>query len=166
MTAALVSFFWINETNVQTAAAHPIHLSVTEVNHNAAEKTLEISCKIFTDDFEQILSRNYNTKVDLTNPPDRAAMAKLINDYIQKRLTIQADGKTVKYEALGFEKDQDVVYAYFEAAAETTPKTLVFTNTLLYDLFDDQISLLHITVGGKRKSYKLDYPAKQASFTF
>ena len=31
--------------------AHPIYVSVTEIEHNAAEKTLEISCRIFTDDF-------------------------------------------------------------------------------------------------------------------
>ena len=30
---------------------HPIHVSVTEINHNAADKTLEVSVRIFTDDF-------------------------------------------------------------------------------------------------------------------
>lgn len=38
---------------------HPFHVSVIEINHNAADKTLEISCKIFTDDFEKILAKNY-----------------------------------------------------------------------------------------------------------
>ena len=30
---------------------HPFHVSVVEINHNAEDKTLEITCKIFTDDF-------------------------------------------------------------------------------------------------------------------
>ena len=34
---------------------HPFHVSVIEINHNAADKNLEISCKIFTDDFEKIM---------------------------------------------------------------------------------------------------------------
>ena len=29
---------------------HPIFVSVTEIEHNNKDKTLEISCKIFTDD--------------------------------------------------------------------------------------------------------------------
>ena len=33
---------------------HPIFVSVTEIEHNAKDKTLEISCKIFTDDLEKI----------------------------------------------------------------------------------------------------------------
>ena len=63
---------------------HPFHVSVVEINHNATDKTLEISCKIFTDDFEKVLAQNYKTKVDLTNPPaaDRKAMDSVVKKYI------------------------------------------------------------------------------------
>ena len=47
---------------------HPIYVSVTEIEHNAKEKTLEISCKIFTDDFEKALKATYKTYVDLLKP--------------------------------------------------------------------------------------------------
>src|SRR6266536_6578818 len=56
----------------QTAGAHPFHVSTTEINHNAQDKTLEITCRIFTNDFETILKKNYpqdaahNAKVDLS----------------------------------------------------------------------------------------------------
>ncbi|MET0461971.1 MAG: DUF6702 family protein, partial [Chitinophagaceae bacterium] len=49
------------EADVPVVEMHPIHLSVTEINHNAADRTLEISCKIFTDDFEKVLAQNYKT---------------------------------------------------------------------------------------------------------
>jgi hypothetical protein len=65
--------------NLVKGEVHPLHVSVTEINHNAADKTLEISCKLFTDDFEKVLSQNYKTKVDLINPPDRPAMDKLVS---------------------------------------------------------------------------------------
>ena len=57
---------------------HPFHMSVVEINHNVQDKTLEISCKIFTDDFEKVLAKTYNTKVDLTNPSNKAAMDSLV----------------------------------------------------------------------------------------
>lgn len=145
---------------------HPIHMSVTEINHNAIDKTLEISCKLFTDDFEAILSKNYRIKVDLTNPPDKAAMEKLIDDYIHKNLSIEVDRKPVHFTMLGFEKDQDVVYSYFEVENIAAVKKISLVNTIMYDLFNDQISLMHITVGGKRKSGKLDYPEKGMGVEF
>jgi hypothetical protein len=145
---------------------HPIHVSVTELNHNAAEKTLEISCKLFTDDFEKVLAQNYKTKVDLTNPPDKAQMEKLVNDYIHKHLSILADGQALTYTALGFEKDQDVVYSYFQVDNIKSVKNISITNTLMYDLFTDQIGVMHVTIGGTRKSGKVDYPAKELMLSF
>ena len=90
--------------------AHPFHVSVVEVNHNAVDKTLEIICKIFTDDFEKVLTQNYETKVDLINPPDKAAMDTLVKKYIASHLFLSADGKPVKLSYIGFEKESEAVY--------------------------------------------------------
>ena len=145
---------------------HPLHVSVTEINHNAADKTLEISSKLFTDDFEKVLTQNYKTKVDLINPPDRKAMEKLVNDFIHKHLSIKTDGIPVKLLYLGYERDNDAIYSYFQADSIGTVKKIEVTNNILHELFTDQINLMHVTVGGKRKSMKLDYPEKEAGFSF
>ncbi len=145
---------------------HPLHVSVTEINHNDTDKTLEISCKLFTDDFEKVLTQNYKTKVDLINPPDRPAMDKLVSDFILTHLAIKADGKPVQLSYLGYEKDNDVIYSYFQADNIKSVKKIDINNHIMHELFTDQINLLHVIVGGKRKSYKLDYPEKEASFSF
>ena len=145
---------------------HPLHVSVTEINHNVNDKTLEISCKLFTDDFERVLTQNYKTKVDLINPPDRPAMEKLVNDFIQSHITIKADGKSVKLSYLGYEKDNDAIYSYFQADNISSVKKIEVVNNILYEIFTDQINLMHVTVGGKRKSYKLDYPETKTEFGF
>ena len=44
---------------------HLVFVSVTEIEHNAKEKTLEISCKIFTDDFEKHFGLFTMVHVDL-----------------------------------------------------------------------------------------------------
>jgi hypothetical protein len=146
--------------------SHPLHVSVTEINHNAAEKTLEISCKLFTDDFEKVLGMNYKTKVDLINPPDRPAMEKLVNQFVQGHLKIEVDGKPVQFHYLGYEKDNDAVYSYFQADDIPAAKKIEITNSLMHELYSDQINLMHIIVGGKRKSTKLDYPEKETEIGF
>lgn len=145
---------------------HPFHVSVVEINHNAADKTLEISCKIFTDDFEKVLTKNYKTKVDLINPPNKAAMDTLVKKYIISHLTISADGKPVKLSYIGFERENEAVYSYLQADDIASVKRIDITNKLMHDLFTDQINLMHVIVGGNRKSAKLDYPETNASFIF
>jgi len=145
---------------------HPYYISVVEVNHNATDKTLEISCKIFTNDFEKTLEKNYKSKVDLVNPKDKAAMDKLVNDYITKHLSFKADDKAVSFSYLGFEKQDEAIYSYFQVDNIAGVKKIDVTNSILHDFSDQQINIIHCTVGGKRQSTKLDYPNVQASFQF
>jgi hypothetical protein len=155
--------------NVEPATyedVHPLHVSVTEINHNATEKTLEISCKLFTDDFETILSKTYEVKVDLINPANRAAIEKLVNDYIHKHLTIKVDGKAIPFSFLGYERDNDAIYVYFQVDNISSVKKMEIKDSILHDMFTDQINLLHTIVAGVRKSTKLDYPAVDAVVNF
>ena len=145
---------------------HPLHVSVTEIIHNAGENVLEISCRIFTDDFESVLAKHYKRKIDLVNPPDRAAMETLVSDFMRRHLVLKADGKPLSLSYLGYERDNDAVYSYLQVENIPAPKKLELTNTILHDVFTDQINLMHITIGGQRKSIKLDYPEKLAGFDF
>jgi len=145
---------------------HPYYISVVEINHNATEKTLEISCKIFTNDFETTLEKNYKTKVDLVNPADKSAMDKLVSDYIKKHLSIKADTKPVNFSYVGFEKEDEAIYSYFQVDNVASVKKIDVTNSILHDFSDQQINIIHCTVGGKRQSDKLDYPKTEASFQF
>ncbi len=161
---ALLSFKWLLVSLV--ALFHPFYVSVTEINHNAKDKTLEVSCKIFIDDMEDALKKNYAVSTDLSNEKQIAQNNRLINDYVSKHLSLIADGKAVKLQFVGFEKDKESVYCYFEVPHIATIKKIDLTNSLLQEMHQEQINIMHIVVNGARKSYKLDYPAKQASFSF
>jgi hypothetical protein len=137
------------------------------MNYNAAEKDLEISCKIFTDDLEKTLANNYKAKVDLTTPADKNEANRLVKEYVKNHLLLKVDNKAVTLEFVGFEKENDAVWSYFEVKNITAaPKKIDITNSILYEAYDKQINLMHVTVGGNRKSYRLNYPDKEASFQF
>jgi hypothetical protein len=145
---------------------HPFHVSVIEINHNAAEKTLEISCKIFTDDFEKALAKNYKTKVDLINPPNKAVMDTLVKRYLLSHFSLKANGKAVVFNYLGFENDHEAAYGYIEVAdVPSVSKVDIYTN-IMYEMFDDQMNIFHVIVNGNRKSTRLNYPDKETIVTF
>ena len=145
---------------------HPFYVSTTEINHNAADKNLEISCRIFTDDFETTLTKAYQSKIDLFKPKDTAALDKYIFDYIKKHLVIKLDGKPVVFEYVGHEREEESVWSYLQVPNTVAPKKIEISNNILYDAFDQQINIMHVSVGGKRKSMKLNYPETIGKFEF
>ena len=145
---------------------HPIYMSVTEIEHNAKEKTLEISCRIFTNDFESTLRQGNKGFIDLINPKYKAAMNKLVNDYIQKHLSIQVDGRAVALQFLGYEQQEDAINSFFQVNNITSVKKIAITDNILYEYKTEQISLLHVTVNGNRKSTKIVNPEEKASLEF
>jgi hypothetical protein len=151
---------------IATEAPHPFHVSVIEVDHNSNEKSLEISCKVFTDDFEKILAKNYKVKADLINPPNKPAMDSLVKKYLLGHLSIKVNNKPVSFSYLGFEQEGEAVYGYIEITNVPVVSRIDINTTIMYDQFDDQMNIMHVTVGGNRKSSKLNYPDKEASFSF
>jgi hypothetical protein len=158
---------FLHSQNSASQIFHPIHISTVEISHNATEKSLEITCKIFWDDFETILTKkNNNKRVDLTNEKNLDGNNKLVADYISKHLSITVDGKLVPLSFVGFEKEDMVVYSYMEVTNVANVKNVSITNNLMHDMFDDQTNIMHVIVKGERKSTKLDYPATSAKMEF
>lgn len=147
-------------------AHHPIFVSVTEIEHNKKDNTLEISCKIFTDDFEKTLRETYKTKVDLLQPKDKAAMDRLVSDYVRKHLILTVDGKKAVLEFIGYEQDEEGVRSYYQANNIPSVKKLDITNNILFEYKKEQISIMHLNVNGKKQSTKLVNPEEKASFVF
>ena len=146
--------------------AHPIHIATVEIEHNAKDKTLEITCKTFWDDFETILSKYNKSRVDLTSEKSTEDNNKRIFEYIKSHLQINVDGKVMPLSFVGFEKEDVVIYSYLQADNVASVKKVSIMSSLMHDMFDDQSEIIHVIVNGNRKSTKLDYPAKNAEFSF
>jgi len=157
----ILGFFHPDDpSNLKSGVKHPLHLSSTELNYNAKTGTVEISCRIFTDDFEDLLGKKYKVKPDLSAAAKHKEMDILVNQYISSHLLLSANGKALQLNYLGFENDSEAVILYLESAKVKSLKKLQTTSTVLYDQFDDQTNIFHVTFNGNRKSSKLTYPDK------
>lgn len=148
-------------------ALHPFYVSVTEVAFNPSDKTLEISCKMFTDDFEKALVKANGQPIDLYQPRDRALAEKKIAAYLRKNLQFRVDGREVQMEFIGYELEEQSIFVYFQVnAIDRSPRKLEVANTVLYDMYDKQISIVHATVNNMRKSTKVEYPVSEMVFNW
>ncbi|HVM90237.1 MAG TPA: DUF6702 family protein [Puia sp.] len=160
-------FLLLNKTaESKISGLHPLYVTVIEINHNAKDKTLEISCKIFTNDFENALEKAYHTKVDLSDAKMKTVSDKLIEEYIEKHFQVKVDGKPVVMEYVGSEKQTDATWSYFQVNNVPSLKRIDVMNNILYEAFDGQMSIMHVMSGGNRKSTKISSPETNAEFEF
>jgi len=135
-----------------------------EIDHNAKEKTVEVSIRIFTDDLENTLKKYGNTKVDILHPANKAEVDKLLNDYIQHKLQLKLDGKAVTLHYLGYEQQLESIWTYLEVKDVPTLKKVSVNCSLLYDYQEKQTNIFHVKANGTEKSYKLDNPETEFSY--
>ena len=123
---------------------HPFFVSVTEVKHNDKTKNLEISCKVFFDDFEAALEKKYQTKLNILKPTENTQINPIIQDYLQKHLQIKINGKPVNAKYLGFEIEEDAAWCYLEIPKVNQLKRLEIRNDILFvTVLCSSYTLLH-----------------------
>jgi hypothetical protein len=149
-----------------SVSKHPFYISVTEINLNTADKTLEVSCKMFADDLEQTIEKINHSQLDISSDKDKPKFENYIPAYVKNHLSISIDGKAANLSYIGFEKEKESAYCYFEVENISSLKKIDINNSLLHDYTSEQVNIIHVLVNGKRQSTKLDYPNRNASFRF
>lgn len=145
---------------------HPFYLSVTEIRHNPAHKSLEISCRIFADDLENTLKKQSNTTFDIIKPQNRVIVDTLIARYIRQHLQISVDGHVLAPRYLGYKIEEDAAWCFLEVSGVANVKKLELKDDILYEAHETQSHMIHVIVNDKRQSTKLDNPKSAASFVF
>jgi hypothetical protein len=146
---------------------HPIHVTVTEIEHDEKDKRLEIMLRVFIDDLELGIRKDLNQpELDLVAPKNNMATDEMIAQYVAKHLKISLDNKVQKLTYLGHEQEDDAFILYIEGPNAKKWKTINITNDFLTELHDDQSNLVHVTVKGTVKSLRLtrDTPSDKLTF--
>ena len=145
---------------------HPYHVSTTDIYHNEKEKSVEISLKIFVNDFEKTLKKNCNCVVDITNAKNKKEIEKLITAYVNKQLQINIDGQLKEMRFVGYQHEEENIWSYFEITNVSKISRISITNSILFDFDEDQINMIHVRIAGKDKTEKLAYPKKEYALDF
>lgn len=159
-------FCWVVFTSFFISARHPFFISVTTLNHNVKDKSLNITCKLFTNDIEEALRKLNAQKIDLINGSNKAELNTLLQNYIKTHLLITINGKASWLNWIGFEQEAEAIWCYLEIKNVNVCKRLTIENTLLYDFIKEQTNICQVEINGKTKSAKVSYPNKQLVFQF
>ncbi len=131
---------------------HEYHISVTKLNYNPSQKTLEISIRAFTDDLEKGLSlANDNRRILLRNGDENNP---LVEKYLRKHFVLaDPERKLRAFSYIGKEEEADATWLYLEVNFPGNPDGWVMKNELLMEAFDDQVNMVNAKWGDDRKTY-------------
>jgi hypothetical protein len=134
---------------------HPLHVSVTEIEMNDTEKRLQIMMRVFMDDLEVTLRKEFRyPELDILDPKE-ATLNQMMGTYLSTHFKISLDNKpqTIKY--LGHEQEGDAFIFFIEVANVRKWKTIQVQNDIIMEVYNDQSNLVHVTVKETVRSLRL-----------
>ena len=93
---------------------HKYYLSLTQIEYNSKNKSVEVIINVFIDDIETALTKIHDKKFELDTEKEFADIDTYFFDYLKKNVKFKLDGKAYDYSYIGKEYDGDVVFFYLE----------------------------------------------------
>ena len=149
--AALVAFTLLFPLAGAAPALHAYHSTITELRYNAAKKQLELSVKVFTDDFEKALSQGQPTHVNLTEAGPRPLV--LASAYLGRTLQVSTTaGVPLQLQVLGMQAENDGYWFYCKVPLPGPVSGVKLRQAALLDAFSDQMNIVNIEANGQKQS--------------
>lgn len=160
LIAVCLAGFFVSGTH-----AHPIHTSFAEADYNSATKKLEVTLRVFADDFENALGQLAGAKISLEKSP-RAEIDALTRAYLVSHFIVKTHGGSLAPQHwTGRElKDADnELWLYFEVELPTGVDGIRVDYLVLKSLHADQLNSLRVRDGSR--SLTLIFPPAQGERT-
>lgn len=136
-------------------AVHKYYVSVTQIDFLPEKQAVQITSRIFIDDFEKLLRTRYDEKITLATKNESLTTDSYIEKYLNEKLKLKINNKDVTLTFLGKEYDTDIVKCYLEIENIKTIKTIEISNKVLFDIFSDQQNIIKTKINSQQKSFIL-----------
>ena len=147
-------------TTIQ-ANAHPLKLSLCEIEYSSEKKLISVNLKLFlTDVNEAIVFDPYSKDLAFCQTNESKHANRLLLNYLNQFFYIKVNSKILELEIknknLKGEGDNTALWLYFEYIQTSPLQSLEIKNAVFTDLFFDQNNIVYIHIDEKSKSLMLD----------
>ena len=149
ITLLSLAFFLL----LAVSGLHKYYVSVTNIDYVKDKQQVQITCRLFIDDFEKLLRERYNSDIVLNIGEDETKIDKHIEDYVKSKLVISINNTTQTLSFIGKEYEDNILYCYLEIDDVEAISTFEVSNSILFDMFSDQKNIVKTYIYKKHKSF-------------
>ena len=147
-------------------SSHKYYLSLTQIEYNKDQDSLEVIINVFMDDIEFAINKEYSVDLRLTTKQELEDVDSYFQKYLRKNLRFLVNKELVNYNFIGKEYEGDLVYFYLEVNVSDSPVSLEVYNTILVTYFEQQQNIIKFKNGSKRQSKILSKNTNKALLNF
>ena len=135
--------------------AHKFYVSVTQIDYIKEKQSVQITSRIFIDDFEDLIQQRYDETVTLAGKDESEKVNIYIERYLKEKIKLKINGADAEVLFIGKEYENDIMYCYLEVQNIMEINTLEITNKVLFDINQEQQNIVRTNINSKQKSFIL-----------
>lgn len=133
----------------RVVTAHPLHTTLTELRYDSGQRAVYAMIRVFVDDFGTAVSRHTGAKVAADHTVPAAAAFKYVASAFH---VANRDGKHIPLNWCGERRMGEVLFVCVRAPAPRGLRGMAVRNSLMFDLFSDQVNIVKGTIDGRKRS--------------
>lgn len=134
---------------------HKYYISLTQIDFIEEKQSVQITTRIFIDDFESLLRERYDETITLAGNDEPKTTDTYIGRYLKEKIKIKINNGDAKLTFIGKEYDQDIIRCYLEIEHVNSIESFEISNKVLFDLFEEQQNIVKTKINSKQKSFIL-----------
>ena len=141
--------------------AHPLRLSLCEIEYTSDKKLLKVNLKLFlTDVNEALVFDPYSKELAFCKPNESPRAETLLVNYLNQYFYIKINGKKlpleIRHKKLSGEGDNTALWLFFQYEQVGPINELEIRDDVFTDLFFDQSNLVYLHIDGEPRSLMLN----------
>jgi hypothetical protein len=144
---------------------HPVHVSVTNLDLDPVRGKVELSVKIFADDFQDLILHKYGVQLNIVEQEDPGDRITAVNQYLQEALQLVFNGKeAAQLQFVESRLNEEAIWLFYRCEHQGKIRKVDIVNRVMLEKFTDQTNLMIVTYNNKQNGYRLDNKTTELSF--
>ena len=158
---------WMGLVVLLTGSAwlHPVHVSVTNLDLDPVRGKVELSVKIFADDFQDLILHKYGVQLNIIEQEDPGDKIAAVNEYMQEALQLVFNGnETADLQFVDAKLNEEAIWLFYRYEHHGKIRKVDIVNRVMLEKFNNQTNLMIVTFNEKQNGYRLDNKTTDLSF--
>jgi len=136
--------------------AHPLHTSFAQVTFDTRAKTVEVSLRVFVDDYTAAADSWARGNAARANAP-------LAGYAVSSFVLRESNGHPVALQSCGDKRVGDLMWLCLRGQLSTARRGASVVSRILFEKFDDQVNIVQTAYDGRKANllFTSDDPAKR-----